>query len=101
MSNPYQPPDAQYDMQSGFPPQRSGEGLGIAALVCGVLAIVMSFCCGIFGVPLSIAAIITGALGLKSSARGMAIAGLVCGVIGLLIAVGVVAIGIAMHLNDL
>ena len=101
MSNPYQPPESPFGNQPGYPPQPGGDGLAIAALCCGVLALLFSFCCGIFALPLSIAAIITGALGLKAPQRGMAIAGIACGVLALLVAIGMLALGFVLHLNEI
>jgi hypothetical protein len=52
---------------------------------------VSAFCCALFGVPLGIAAIATGIIGLNQegrgpgSQRGLAIAGIACGAGGLLL----------------
>ena len=46
--------------------------LGIVSLVTGILAIIPGCCCGLFAIPLSLTAIMTGILGLKTKAKGMA-----------------------------
>jgi hypothetical protein len=103
MSNPYETPKSPFGPQSAYPPPQLGSSgaLSIAALVCGILSIIFAICCGILSLPLSIAAIITGAMGLKSPQRGIALAGLICGVVGLLIGIGVVILGIALHVSQL
>jgi|GEM_PF-5905355 len=100
MSNPYLPPSTENMMQPGYH-QPPGEGYGIAALVCGLLSILASFCCLFFSLPLSVAAVITGSIGLKSPARGMAIAGLILGVLGLLLTIGSVVLGIVLNWDEL
>ena len=64
----------------------------IIALVCGVLAVVLSFVSSaiwlfIVALVLGIAGIIFGALGMKEAkasgtGKGLAVAGLVCGIVG-------------------
>ena len=61
----------------------------IAALVLGIVGLVLSLvpCLGMYAIPLTLIAIILGALGMKAhTGRGMAIAGLVCGIIGTCVA---------------
>ncbi|NWK56838.1 DUF4339 domain-containing protein [Verrucomicrobiaceae bacterium N1E253] len=63
------------------------DGLSIAALVCGILAIVACYVWALFGIP----AVICGHMSLKKikhsvvpiQGKGMAIAGLVCGYLGI------------------
>jgi hypothetical protein len=66
------------------------KGFAIASLVLGILSLCAAitwFCGG----PISIAGIILGILGLKSSSRKMAIAGIVLSVIGfILMIIGVI-----------
>ncbi len=79
------------------PPISSGQNqtLAIVSLVCGVLAVLLSICC-YGGLPLGIAAIITGFLGIKNvnsnpvenGGKGIAIGGIITGVIGFLISLG-------------
>lgn len=61
----------------------------IAALVLGIIGLVLSLvpCLGMYAMPLTVLAVILGALGMKAATgRGMAIAGLVCGIIGTCVA---------------
>lgn len=63
------------------------DGLSIAALVCGILAVISCYIWAAFGIP----AVICGHMSLKKiknsptpmQGKGMAIAGLVCGYIGI------------------
>ena len=72
---------------------KAGKGLGIAGLVLGILAAILSFvpCLGMYaifpgiiGLVLSIISIIQA--NKAGAARGMAIAGLVCSIVGIAIA---------------
>ena len=57
----------------------------IAALVLGIVGLILSLvpCLGMYALPLTLLAVILGALGMKVPAgRGLAIAGMVCGIIG-------------------
>lgn len=59
-------------------------GLSIAALVLGIISIVL-WCVWIISIPCAILALIFGILEVKKPGRGMAIAGLVTGIISLVI----------------
>ena len=102
------PPPPAYETTPGYPgqggPMMGGpmaaprNGFGIAALVLGILAIVL--CWTVYGgIILGILAIIFAVLGMRrakrgeATNRGMAISGLVTGIIGLVIAVVLIAIG--------
>ena len=83
-------------------------GPAIAALICGLLALVTGFLpfVGIFLAGLlGIIAVVTGIIGLRRAGmpavggKGMAIGGIVTGILGLLLAAGQIAIG-AWFLND-
>lgn len=80
----------------GYP--RTRNGFGIAALVLGLFALLLSWTI-IGGILLGLLALIFGFLGRGRAKRGeatnggMSIAGVVLGIIGILIAVGLVAIG--------
>src|SRR6478609_8260623 len=72
---------------------KAGRGLGIAGLVLGILAAILSFipCLGMYaifpgiiGLILSIISIVQA--GKAGAAKGMAIAGLVCSIVGSCIA---------------
>ena len=66
---------------------KPNDDLAVAALVCGVFAITPGCCCGPFGVPLSIAAVVMGLVAMNqidasAGARGgknLALAGVICG----------------------
>ncbi|QOV87774.1 GYF domain-containing protein [Humisphaera borealis] len=80
-----------YPQQAGYPQgyvAPSSQGMSIASLVLGILAIPSTFCYG-FGFLLALLAVIFGHIGHSQSkkqtgrANGMAVAGLVCGYISL------------------
>jgi len=85
-ANPYDPPQTYAGQQShvGTIPT---DGLAIASLVCGILAVIVCYIWALFGIP----AVIFGHMSLKKitnsatpiSGNGMAIAGLVTGYIGI------------------
>ncbi len=61
----------------------------VGALVLGIVGLVVSLVpfFGMYALPLTLIAVILGALGMKSlTGRGMAIGGLICGIIGSVIA---------------
>lgn len=66
-------------------------GPSIAALVLGILALTL-FWVWFFAIPLGIAAVITGIIGLSKGGKGMAIAGLITGIMGLVLTLLLVAI---------
>lgn len=79
-------------------PGPASNGLVIAALVCGVIALLLSFMpfIGLVSVLIGAAAIITGVLGLRrGQSKGMSIAGIVTGALGLLISIAVTALTVA------
>lgn len=74
--------------KDGKSSHRSTGWEGIAALICGGLSLILLFTpVGFVSIPLSIAAIVFGALGLSHNKphRGMAIAGLIMGALTLLL----------------
>jgi hypothetical protein len=79
----------------GAPPARPRNGFGIAALVLGLLALVLSVTI-IGGIIFGLLALIFGLLGRarakrgEATNRGLSVAGVVLGIIGLLIAIGLV-----------
>lgn len=90
----YAPP-GQYGGGYGEPPKSNG--LGIAALVVGILSIPAAFLAGVPGIVLGLIAIVLGIVGLRrvkarrADNRGMAITGVVTGVLGLLLGIAVLA----------
>lgn len=68
------------------PSSSNGKGLGIAGLVLGIIAAIISFipCLGMWAILPGIIGIVLSAISMKQSgsgAKGMAIAGLVCSII--------------------
>lgn len=78
------------------------KGFAIAALVLGIVAIVLC-CLWYVSIPCGIIALILGIIGLKSSKRGMSIAGIVTGVIGMILSivliVSIVLLGVSIYKN--
>lgn len=74
---PYQTP-----MTNGA--ENKANGLQIAGLVCGILAICACWCYGIVSIILGIAGLICSILGNNRNKHGIGIAGLVCSIIGLI-----------------
>lgn len=73
-------------------PQNDGgrnraNGLQIAGLVCGILAICTSCCYGIPGIIFGIAGLICAIIGNNRGKTGVGIAGLVCSIIGVILGV--------------
>jgi hypothetical protein len=85
----------------GQSPARRRNGFGVAALILGLLALVLSWTI-IGGIVLGALALIFGLLGRARAKRGeatnggMSIAGLALGVIGLLISIGLIAFGVSI-----
>lgn len=75
------------------------KGFSIAALVLGIVAIVLC-CIWYVSIPCGIIALILGIIGLKSSKRGMSIAGIITGVIGMILSivlvVSIVLLGVSI-----
>lgn len=84
------------------------KGFSIAALVLGIVAIVLC-CVWYISIPCGILAIVFGAIGLKSSKRGMSISGIVTGIIGMIISIFIIfmlvifgfALGITESIRDI
>lgn len=72
-----------------FEPEKSTNGLQIAGLVCGILAICSCCCYGVPAVILGIAGIICASMGNKNGKSGVGTGGFVCSIIGLIL--GIVA----------
>ena len=77
-------------------PMQKTHALAITSLVTGIVSILPSCCClGFLGIPVAIAGVITGALGLMKikaapdqfKGNGLAIAGIVCASLGLVFGV--------------
>ncbi len=87
---------------------RQNHPLGVAALVCGLLAYPTGCCCHLFGLPLSIAAITCGIVGLtrvraeqdRYTGAGLCIAGIVLGGASIALVVAAVTLGLSLKLFD-
>jgi predicted Zn finger-like uncharacterized protein len=76
------------DDDDDYSPRRSrgndSNGLAIASLILGIIAVFPGCCCGLISIPCGLGAVITGAIGMKSeSGKPMAIIGIVLGVVAL------------------
>lgn len=100
----YQQGPAQVGYGYGYAPPKN-ETLAIVALVCGIVAFPMMCLCGIFSIPLSIAAVVCGLVGRKKikesngqlTGDGMALAGLILGCVAAALSiVGMIAWGALM-----
>jgi Domain of unknown function (DUF4190) len=105
------PGQPQYPPAPGYPAPGYGGGpgdaggrapnnnLGLVALVLGIAAIPFGLCCGLFGTPFGIAAIVVGYLGKtradqgQATNRGQAMTGVILGAVGIVLAIINVAIG--------
>ena len=99
------PPSGGY----GAPPPGSGvaprNGLGIAALVLGLLALFSSWTV-VGGILFGLLAIVLGVIGRGRAKRGeannggLALAGIILGALGLLISIGLIALGASLLNSD-
>ena len=83
--------------------EKDKKGFSIAALVLGIISIVLC-CVWYISIPCGILAIIFGIVGIKSSKKGMSIAGLITGAVGLVISIiifiALVFLGMVIGLSD-
>lgn len=102
------PPPPGYQGGTGYPGQGAPlgppkNGFGVAALVLGILAIVLSWS-AVGGIVFGVLAIIFAILGMRRAGRGeatnkgMSISGLVTGIIGLIIGI-IVAVALGSFLS--
>ena len=88
---PYQQPaqpqyqQPQYQPQYAQPQQQGAKGMSIAAMVCGIIGLILCWI-PFVGLIINAMAIIFYILSRKEAPNGMATAGLVCGIIGLVVA---------------
>jgi hypothetical protein len=90
-------PAPQGQQPPGLPPQpaQQSNGVAIAALVCGIVALVLCWIpvINLLSIALGLVAVILGIVGLRKArdpgvgGNGLAVGGLVTGVVGLLVAV--------------
>jgi hypothetical protein len=105
---PYPPPPYGYPGYAGYPmppygawpPQTARNGFGITAMVLGIVGTVLGIACfgAVLGLPLGIAAIIFGIIGLRLANRGeasnrsQALTGLILGIVSVVISAVMIAI---------
>jgi hypothetical protein len=86
--------------QPGYPPQQpQTNGLAVAALVCGIIALLLSWIplINFLSIILGVAAVITGIMGIRRAndprygQRGLAIGGLATGGVALVVAIAMLA----------
>ncbi|MGZ6804711.1 MAG: DUF4190 domain-containing protein [Nocardioidaceae bacterium] len=123
MTDPFAPPPGDATPSYGAPPppppygapapqpygsplaRPASNGMGTAALVLGILAVVGSITV-VGGIVLGILAVVFGFLGRGKAGRGeatnggMALAGLICGAVGIVLAGALVAVGVAVFHSD-
>jgi hypothetical protein len=91
------PPGGAYGPSPGAPPR--GNGAAVASLVCGIIALVLSWIpfINVLALILGVVAVVTGIIGLRRTrepavgGKGLAVAGLTTGIVGALLAVWVLA----------
>jgi hypothetical protein len=94
---PSDPPASTPPPMPTVPPQAPRtNGIAVASLVCGILAVLLFFTV-VFPIILGILALIFGAVGIGNAnkgagGKGMAIAGLICGAVGIAAMIAFVAI---------
>ena len=77
----------------GPPPSSNQNTLGILGLVFGILGVLMDWC-WFLGLPLGVAGLVLGGLGLKKASdgqagnRGLALAGAICGGSAIVLSIG-------------
>jgi len=93
--------------QSPYPGQPGGapgtNGLAVAAMVTGIVSILLGICCNVFGVA-GIAALVMGIIARQQVARsngaqtgaGMALAGIITGAVAILLGLGLFILFLAM-----
>ena len=76
----------------------SGEGMAIASMILGIVALVVSCCFYYISLPCAIISLVLAAVTLKGNrgGRGMAIAGLVCSIVSLIPAAIMISTGAAV-----
>jgi hypothetical protein len=87
--------------------RNSGQGLGIAALIMGIISFVVAFipCVGILAIFTSVVAVVLGAIGLSQATRagsphkGLNTGGLVVGIIALFVAIVQIAVVVGISNN--
>lgn len=92
----------------GQGPMPSASGLAIASLVCGIISIPGGCCCSFLSIPIAIAAVIMGIIGINKinsephlySGKGLAIGGIVTGGIAVIFGIVMLIVGMGSALVD-
>ena len=79
--------------------KQESKGLSIAAMVLGIIAVIL-FCYPFISIPCAILAIIFGVIGKKQGGKGMGIAGLVLGIVALAL-YGLMVLGVLSFVSAL
>lgn len=75
--------------------------VGTVSLVTGIISLPLVCCCGVLSIPLSLTAIVTGILSLKTAGRGMGLAGLIVGALSLVFSIGMIVLGFGAQLMNI
>jgi phage FluMu protein Com len=90
--------DFDYSRRAGHQSGGGSSAAAVVGLVLGIISIPMSMCCLFFSLPLSITAIVLGAISLKQPrSSALAISAILTGLIGALISVGLFIFTLAIH----
>ena len=103
-AQPVQNPYGNVPTAQLFTPEVPSKSMGIVAMVLGICSIVFSCCIFFLAIPMSIAAIILGAVALKRAravgrSNGFALAGLICGIVGLVMALIYIVVVVALSIS--
>lgn len=95
---PYgQQPYYQGSGYNGYPPQQPSKGLGIAAMICGILSILLIAANILVAIGCGIAGLVMGIVGRKKNKKdGMALSGIITSSIGIGICVIVFILAIVL-----
>lgn len=105
--NPYAAGQAQPqpNYQQRGPQNSQPSPLAIVSLVCGIVSLPFSFCCGCFSIPLGLTAVVCGIVALAQmknpaySGKGMAVAGIACGGVSLLLVVVLIILQVFLNIG--
>lgn len=89
--------EGNYDYGYGMPePQKpQSDGLAIASMVLGIVAILMTCCSGYFSIPFAIVGLVLGIMSNRNNGKsGMATAGIVCSIIAIALSIVLIIISI-------
>ncbi len=89
-------------------PMPTTSGLAIASLVCGIISIPGGCCCSFVSIPLAIAAVVLGVIGMNKvnaepniyTGKGLAIGGIVTGGVAIIFGIIMLIVGMGSTLMD-